>query len=331
MLKKVTFLSISLITLAALAVGSLSPKKPTSTQTPAQTIQTTTTLAQAITIAPAVVIPTAPGQKCAKNIIFDLNGVLFGIKKGRAASHLGIGNMISYLMAGHSSDDLEQQMFDVLYKLDKEAGITNNDVVAPEHNGKPLPNIMRAWLRGTMTSEQILAKLMPFIEKLDTQNYFAKSIEKTVITKLATIFFDAEIRTKLYAPIKKCVKLLKQCKAQGHKVYLLSNIDVALIDLLKVKYPQVFEQFDGIVLSAEIGLIKPDTNIFGYTLRKFNLKAEETVLLDDSPENKAGALKAGITAIQYDCKKHKVAQNELKECGVVLPTKKNRKTTAKVA
>jgi putative hydrolase of the HAD superfamily len=53
------------------------------------------------------------------------------------------------------------------------------------------------------------------------------------------------------------------------------------------------------VISADIGLIKPDSEIYDHLLDKFKLKAEETIFIDDSRENIKAALKKGLRVIHF--------------------------------
>jgi putative hydrolase of the HAD superfamily len=54
--------------------------------------------------------------------------------------------------------------------------------------------------------------------------------------------------------------------------------------------------FEGAVISAEIGILKPDPAIFRHATEKFNLLAEETVFFDDVQANVDGASSIGINA-----------------------------------
>ena len=44
----------------------------------------------------------------------------------------------------------------------------------------------------------------------------------------------------------------------------------------------------------------PNADIFNYLLNKFNLKAAETVFIDDNKNNTEGSIKAGINSILFD-------------------------------
>ncbi len=59
------------------------------------------------------------------------------------------------------------------------------------------------------------------------------------------------------------------------------------------------DAFDEIILSAEVGLTKPDPRIYSLAIEKLGVEPSEVVLIDDTPENLAGAQSAGLTTIQF--------------------------------
>jgi 2-haloacid dehalogenase len=67
----------------------------------------------------------------------------------------------------------------------------------------------------------------------------------------------------------------------------------------------IFSQFpivrevEGLVLSYEVGLLKPDPRIYEQALQRFGLRAERAVFIDDIPTNVDGARAAGLHGIHY--------------------------------
>ena len=57
--------------------------------------------------------------------------------------------------------------------------------------------------------------------------------------------------------------------------------------------------FDGIVISGELGVAKPDPRIFAHLLDTYALRADATVFIDDVPANVAAAVAAGMHAILF--------------------------------
>lgn len=82
-------------------------------------------------------------------------------------------------------------------------------------------------------------------------------------------------------------------KEKGYKIYLLSNYNE---DFFRVhtQGASFLEDIDGKVVSYEIHKIKPYPEIYQYLLDKYNLKPEESVFLDDRPENTQTAKELGM-------------------------------------
>ena len=91
-------------------------------------------------------------------------------------------------------------------------------------------------------------------------------------------------------------------KKAGKKLYLLSNISVKFSKEYK-NIPwiaELFDQFDGLVFSGRIGIVKPDIEIYRYVLNTYHLKAEDCIFIDDSMKNVEGAKAAGIEGYYFD-------------------------------
>ncbi len=79
---------------------------------------------------------------------------------------------------------------------------------------------------------------------------------------------------------------------------LLSNawddLRPAIEDLWKID-----DAFDRILISSEIGIIKPDRLIFERMLSDLGVKPAEAVFVDDFPQNVAAAEEVGLEAIHF--------------------------------
>lgn len=61
--------------------------------------------------------------------------------------------------------------------------------------------------------------------------------------------------------------------------------------------------FEKIYLSFQIGMRKPDAEIFNKVMSENNLSYDETVFIDDSIQHVEGAARAGLTALHLDLNK----------------------------
>lgn len=94
------------------------------------------------------------------------------------------------------------------------------------------------------------------------------------------------------------VAALKACKAHGKKTYVLSNYHDAAFDYA-VKTHDFFRLFDGFVVSARVGMVKPDPAIFRCLTETFRLQPERTLFIDDGNANVEAALHAGWQGLHY--------------------------------
>ena len=98
-------------------------------------------------------------------------------------------------------------------------------------------------------------------------------------------------------PIPGMADFAAGCKKAGLGVYLLSNASL----LQKDYWPNVpgHEFFDGTIVSAYEGCVKPGAEIFQRLLDRFHLRAEECFFVDDLAENVDGAKRVGIDGFVF--------------------------------
>ncbi len=92
--------------------------------------------------------------------------------------------------------------------------------------------------------------------------------------------------------------VLEAAKVKGLNLYCLSNMSPENYSYLKQKY-LFFDYFQGIVISGLENVVKPDKQIFQILLQRFTLNPEETLFIDDRPENIRSAQQLGMSAIAF--------------------------------
>ena len=115
----------------------------------------------------------------------------------------------------------------------------------------------------------------------------------------------------LHEEVVPTVELIKELKAKGYKIYVLSNMSKEYIEYLR-KLP-VFEYFDAQVVSCEIQLGKPNPKIYEYLLSHCKLSAAETIFIDDRKDNVEVAEQIGIMPFHFDRKNPEKACDELRK------------------
>ena len=98
-------------------------------------------------------------------------------------------------------------------------------------------------------------------------------------------------------PMEGMAELIRELKEKGYKIYLLSN---ASVDLRKYfhRIPGS-EYFDGLMVSAEERLLKPQHEIYHTLYSRFRLEPGRCLFIDDSPANIEGALCTGMEGIIF--------------------------------
>ncbi len=93
-------------------------------------------------------------------------------------------------------------------------------------------------------------------------------------------------------PINEAKEFVQYVKDKGYKIYVLSNACNAFYEYFP-RFHQL-NYFDGIVVSSDIHMVKPDLKIYQYFLDKYDLSANECLFVDDRKENIEAALQLGM-------------------------------------
>lgn len=79
---------------------------------------------------------------------------------------------------------------------------------------------------------------------------------------------------------------------------ICSNFSSLLRSLLEKKW-KIVDDFDVLVISSEVKLLKPDEHMYQLTLKRLKLQPQETIFVDDSEKNVSGARAIGMNGIQF--------------------------------
>ncbi len=111
----------------------------------------------------------------------------------------------------------------------------------------------------------------------------------------------------LYLPeIKEMTEIVKKLREGGKRVFILSNVGERFP--LIVKDAEFMKYIDGAVLSHEEKMLKPESGIYTVLMKRYITVAEETVFIDDVPENVATAKRFGMAGYVYDGDPEKLSE-----------------------
>nr|WP_286207858.1 HAD-IA family hydrolase [Hephaestia sp. MAHUQ-44] len=100
-------------------------------------------------------------------------------------------------------------------------------------------------------------------------------------------------------PIAGMPDLVTELDAAGVPLYAITNFSGEFWPPFRVREAAVFDRFRDIVVSGDERLVKPDPAIYARAIRRFGIVPGESVFIDDSPANVAGAADAGLIALHF--------------------------------
>ena len=162
------------------------------------------------------------------------------------------------------------------------------------NSGEQLPDFWCDYDRGTRSFDNVAQCLAQF-RGSDVQT--ARHMMATAITYQDQVSPTAE--------------LIAELKGDSYRLFVLSNMSKEYIDFLR-KMP-VYQYFDGEVISCEVGLNKPEREIYSLLLDRFSLDPLQTMFIDDRKENVVAAAELGIVPFHFDRKNPEHSCNQIRE------------------
>jgi 2-haloacid dehalogenase len=154
---------------------------------------------------------------------------------------------------------------------------------------------------------------------MDTGYPYAKAIEERVeqypVYEKYICAYWTRWEEMITGVIRGTVDILASLREQGYTLAVLSNWS-------SETHARVYKQFeflhwfDEVIISAEVGLIKPDPAIFDLLLGRLGRQAGECIFIDDTRTNVQAAQLHGLQAIHFSSPEQLRA--ELAERGVSM-------------
>src|SRR5689334_17189732 len=97
---------------------------------------------------------------------------------------------------------------------------------------------------------------------------------------------------------REVVDLIRRLKSAGNSLYCLSNMPTTSMEHLERTY-EFWHLFTGMVVSSRVGVCKPEREIYAHLLETHDLRASDTVFIDDTVANLDAAARFGIRTIHF--------------------------------
>lgn len=93
--------------------------------------------------------------------------------------------------------------------------------------------------------------------------------------------------------------LLTELRAAGAPLYAITNWSAETFPLARRRFPVLDVFGEAIVVSGEVGLVKPDPRIFELALHRFGLDRDRCLFVDDTEYNVTAARAVGMRAERF--------------------------------
>lgn len=186
----------------------------------------------------------------------------------------------------------------------------------------PLTETVGAWLRADGVDPRRFADLMRewmgsgaehnAVHDLETGRISAAEFERLLAAELAaedgTLPPYEGMLTRMFAgfrPDEDMLAVVRRARSGGIRTGLLSNSWG--FDYPREGWPELF---DAVVISGEVGLRKPDPEIYALAANRLGLPAESIVFVDDLAPNIRAATAAGMVGVLHSEVDQTVAELE---------------------
>ena len=169
---------------------------------------------------------------------------------------------------------------DIFINLDKQATIDAFEKLGLQHWNDDLNQLNLQFEKGQITEEHFL---------LSIQKHIPNASIADISSAWNAILLDFPLRRLEFLQ-----KLSKQ-----YRLFLLSNTDAIHIATFEREngasfYSDFYQCFEKVYFSFEMGMRKPDAEIFNLVLANHNLSPKHTLFVDDKKENTDAALSVGL-------------------------------------
>jgi len=154
---------------------------------------------------------------------------------------------------------------------------------------------------------------------ISEEEFYRLACNKLNVSNISKIEFYEAFNSVMTRGNQEVIDVIKKLRALNRfKIIALSNVNKTHIDhaLQKKEFLVFLKLFDELIFSYEIHMIKPEPEIFLYTIKKAQCRPEEIVFIDDNLSNVNPARKLGISGIHFTNLKNLI--EELKKLGIQL-------------
>lgn len=187
-------------------------------------------------------------------------------------------------------------IFDLFYTLlyDEGTGMREKAIEVAEAAGIAQDDWVRRWSAGRDKSDRgAIPSLRGRVQRVLTEVGYDDP-DGAMADELTGLLL-ARYSPVPYADTRKA---LVELRRRGYRLGLVSNLSRS--DTVWLRELELDSFFDATALSCEVGLLKPEPEIYLLAAERLAVRPEECVFVDDMPSNVAGAKAVGMTGVRIN-------------------------------
>ncbi|MBN1549655.1 HAD-IA family hydrolase [Candidatus Babeliales bacterium] len=223
-------------------------------------------------------------------LIIELEDVVLRPDKLEAIKQLGTA--MAYYVLKHPTIDPNSMIYGKFFReLTKVriAGLVNNNE-GDFHWGHRVPPVLATWQKGALPCKQLLEATEKTFRHLWRN-------ERTVLTRIAHMALSPIGYRDTHTLVDGVERFLHQ--HHRYRLFLTANCHQETLEVLRQKYPYVFEAFEGILISGEIRTTKPGPEFYRQLIGRYQLNPEECLCVEAKDANVSTARSLGMQAIKF--------------------------------
>ncbi len=159
--------------------------------------------------------------------------------------------------------------------------------------------------KGKIDKDQLSVVRFLYLLEERTGEVKPKLAEQIANTYLAEMTKEPYLETSSF-------QVLKELSLRGYRLHIITD-GFLEVQLVKLKIGKISSFINTLVVSEEIGVLKPDKRLFDYALDKANAQRETSIFVGNDYENDIlGAYNAGLDQVFYNRNKIDISQLPVK-------------------
>jgi glucose-1-phosphatase len=134
------------------------------------------------------------------------------------------------------------------------------------------------------------------IGAISTDDFYAEFSKRSSKQFSRAELLDAA--SDIFTEMKEMTELVGRAKRMGYRLVVVSNTNEAHVEFVRKRW-RFLEDFDQLVLSFQIGAVKPQRQFYEAALQAAGCAAQECLFVDDLAPNIAGATEFGFNTLLF--------------------------------